>query len=71
MRDEQLPIELRLAAASRAAPYFHARVSSGVPKASFEMSEYELRVLLDREREHRLRLNPGQHNFRTVDGVDR
>jgi hypothetical protein len=70
MRDERLPIELRLAAAARAAPYYHARVSSGIPKTSFEMSEYELRTLLDREKEHRLRSNLGQRNFRTVNGVD-
>jgi hypothetical protein len=38
-RDKSHPIELRLAAAKAAAPYFHARVSSSLPKASFEMTD--------------------------------
>jgi len=43
MRDPNHPIELRLAAAARAAPYFHAKVSGGPPKASFEMRGQALR----------------------------
>jgi hypothetical protein len=53
-RDKNLPLELRLAAAKAAAPYFHARVSSGPPKAAFEMSELELQTAIAREKQHLL-----------------
>lgn len=66
MRDETRPIELRLAAAKVAAPYYHAKVSSGPPKASFEMTEHELEAAIARERGHALRTNPGQHQIREV-----
>jgi hypothetical protein len=59
MRDLSQPIELRLAAAKAAAPYYHARVSSGPPKASFEMSDQELEAAITREREYALRTAPG------------
>jgi hypothetical protein len=59
MRDTALPVELRLAAAARAAPYFHAKVSSGPPKASFEMTQSELEAAIAREKEHFLRADPG------------
>lgn len=49
-RNEALPIDLRLAAAKAAAPYFHARVSVGPPKATFEMTEMELEQLHRRRR---------------------
>jgi hypothetical protein len=65
-RDKGLPIEIRLAAAKAAAPYYHARVSTGVPKAAFEMSELELQAAIEREREHLLRTEPGQRTFRMV-----
>jgi hypothetical protein len=51
VRDETLAMELRLAAATKAAPYFHARVSVGPPKATFEMTDMELDIALARERE--------------------
>jgi hypothetical protein len=66
MRDTSLPIELRLAAAAKAAPYYHAKVSSGPPKASFEMTDAELQMAIAREKEHALRTNPGQHQIREV-----
>ena len=56
MRDGT-PIEQRLAAAKAAAPYFHAKVSSGPPKASFEMTDGELEIAISREKEHALRTN--------------
>lgn len=59
MRDKSQPIELRLAAAAKAAPYYHARVSGGPPKASFEMSQSELETAIQREKEHALRTAPG------------
>lgn len=66
MRDPNHPVELRLAAAAKAAPYFHAKVSSGPPKASFEMSQIELETAIAREKEHLLRTSPGQHAIRVV-----
>ena len=51
-RDVNLPIELRLAAAKAAAPYFHARVSVGPPKATFEMTDMELEIAIAREKEY-------------------
>jgi hypothetical protein len=65
-RDEAQPIEIRLAAARAAAPYYHAKVSSGPPKAAFEMSELELQAAIEREKEHRLRTVPGQRTFRVI-----
>jgi hypothetical protein len=65
-RDKTLPLELRLAAARAAAPYYHAKVSSGPPKASFEMSQIELETAIAREKEHLLRADPGQHEIRAV-----
>jgi hypothetical protein len=59
MRNEAHPIGLRLAAAAKAAPYFHARISSGPPKASFEMTDHELEAAIAREKEHHLRADPG------------
>lgn len=59
-RDKSLPIELRLAAAGRAAPFYHARVSASPPKAAYEMTDYELRTAIEREKQHLLRVNPGQ-----------
>jgi hypothetical protein len=70
MRDTSLPIELRLAAAAKAASYYHAWVSSGPPKSSWEMTDGELRDAIAREKEHRLRQNPGQRDFQTVGGAD-
>ena len=67
-RDKTQPLELRLAAAKAAAPYFHARVSSGPPKASFEMTDIELETAIAREKEHALRTAPGQHQLRMVAG---
>jgi hypothetical protein len=69
MRDETLPIELRLAAAARAAPYYHAKVSTGPPKASFEMTDLELETAISREREYLLRSTPGQPQLRVVTGA--
>jgi hypothetical protein len=69
-RNEGLPIELRLAAAAKAAPYYHARVSSGPPKGAFEMTEIELKTAIAREKEHLLRADPGQHEIRVVSGAD-
>jgi hypothetical protein len=66
MRDKSQPIELRLAAARAAAPYFHAKVSTGPPKGSFEMSDLELEAAIAREKEHQLRSDPGQRTFRVV-----
>jgi hypothetical protein len=70
MRDKSQPIELRLAAAKVAAPYFHARISGGPPKASFEMSDLELEAAIAREiareKEHQLRADPGQRQIRVV-----
>jgi len=51
-RDVNLPIELRLAAAKAAAPYFHTRVSVGPPKATFEMTDIELDIAIAREKEY-------------------
>jgi hypothetical protein len=65
-RDETQPLELRLAAAKFALPYYHARVSSGPPKASFEMTDAELETAIAREKEHLLRAEPGQHQIRMV-----
>jgi hypothetical protein len=65
-RDKSQPIELRLAAAKAAAPYFHARISTGPPKASFEMTAGELEAAIAREKEHALRVAPGQHPLRVV-----
>jgi hypothetical protein len=65
-RDTSQPIELRLAAAKAAAPYFHARISGGPPKASFEMTDIELETAIAREKEHELRAAPGQHQIREV-----
>ena len=65
-RDKSQPLELRLAAAAKAAPYFHAKVSSGPPKASFEMSDAELETAIAREKEPQLRADPGQRTFRVV-----
>jgi hypothetical protein len=65
-RDKTHPIELRLAAAKAAAPYYHARISGGPPKASFEMSQSELETAIAREKEHELRAAPSQHQIREV-----
>jgi hypothetical protein len=65
-RDKSQPIELRLAAAKAAAPYYHARGSSGPPNASFEMTDAELEIAIAREKEHQLRAAPGQHQIRMV-----
>jgi hypothetical protein len=65
-RDKTQRIELRLAAAKAAAPYYHARISSGPPKASFEMSDAELETAIAREKEHVRRTAPGQHQIRIV-----
>jgi hypothetical protein len=65
-RDKTQPIELRLAAAKAAAPYYHARISGGPPKASFEMTQSELETAIAREREHELRTAPGSHKIRVV-----
>ena len=65
MRDKAQPIELRLAAA-KAAPYYHAKVSTGPPKASFEMTDVELETAIAREKEHQLRADPGQRTSRVV-----
>jgi hypothetical protein len=51
-RDVNLPIELRLAAAKAAAPYFHAKVSVGPPKATFEMTDMELDIAIAREKKY-------------------
>jgi hypothetical protein len=58
-RNEALPIELRLAAARAAAPFYHAKVCSGPPKSSYEMSDTELALAIAREKEHALRIAPG------------
>jgi hypothetical protein len=65
-RDKAHPIELRLAAARAAAPYYHAKVSTGPPKASFEMSDAELEAAIAREEKHQLRSDPGQRTFHVV-----
>jgi hypothetical protein len=64
-RDKALPIELRLAAARAVAPYYHVRVSTGPPKASFEMTGFELKTAIAREKEHLLRADPGPHQIRS------
>jgi hypothetical protein len=66
MRDEAHPIELRLAAARAAAPFLHARISTGPPKASFEMTQAELETAIAREKEHQLRTAPGPNQIRMV-----
>lgn len=66
MRDEVRPIELRLAAAKAAAPYFHAKLSGGPPKASFEMTQSELEAAIAREKEYQLRVDPGPQHIRIV-----
>jgi hypothetical protein len=60
MGDPTMPLELRLVAAVRAAPYYHAKVSVGPPKASFEMTEAELETATRGEKEHTLRQHSGQ-----------
>jgi hypothetical protein len=65
-RDKNHPIELRLAAAAKAAPYFHAKISTGPPKASFEMTDAELQAAIAREEENQLRSDPGRRQFRVV-----
>jgi hypothetical protein len=65
-RDKTLAIELRLAAAKAAAPYYHARVSGGPSKASFEMTQAELETAIAREKEYDLRCDPGQREIRVV-----
>ena len=66
-RNEGLALEIRLAAAKAAAPYYHARVSSGPAKAAFEMSQFELQSAIDRQKEHQQREDyPGQRTFRVV-----
>ena len=65
-RDEAQPIEIRLAAARAAAPFFHARPSGGPPKASFEMSAAELEIAIAREKEHQMRSDPGQRTFHVI-----
>jgi hypothetical protein len=65
-RDKAQPIELRLAAAKAAAPYYHARISTGPVKGSLEMSDLELEAAITREKEHLLRTNPGQRQMRVV-----
>jgi hypothetical protein len=49
-RDTSLDIEFRLAAAAKPAPYFHAKVLVGPPKATFEMTDMELDIAIQRER---------------------
>jgi len=71
MRDPSQPIELRLAAAKAAAPYYHAKVSTGPPKASFEMTDLELETAIAREREYVLRTASGQPRLRMVAGSAR
>jgi hypothetical protein len=66
MRDKAQPLELRLAAAAKAAPYFHAKISTGPPKGSFEMTDIELETAIAREKEFQLRSDPGQHQIRMV-----
>lgn len=68
MRDPNNALELRLAAAAKAAPYFHARISAGPPKASFEMSQIELEAAIAREKEHILRVEPGRRRLRVIEG---
>jgi len=65
-RDPAQSIEIRLAAANAAAPYFHAKVSSGPPKASFEMTLTELETAIAREKEYLLRAGAGQRTLRVV-----
>jgi hypothetical protein len=60
MRDPAVPLELRLVAAVRAAPYYHAKVSTVPPKASFEMTDLELETAIRREKEHGLLQHPGK-----------
>jgi hypothetical protein len=65
-RDEAQPIEIRLAAARAAAPFFHAKPSSGPPKGSFEMTLSELETAIEREKEYQLRAAPGRRTFQVV-----
>jgi hypothetical protein len=65
-RDKTQPLELRLAAAKAAAPYYHARILGGPPKASFEMTQSELETAIAREKEHQLRSDPGPHQIHIV-----
>ena len=69
-RDKTQPIELRLAAARAAAPYYHAKISGGPPKASFEMTDDELKIAIGREKEHQLRAQPGRRQFQAVGNAD-
>ena len=66
MRNEAHPIELRLAAAKAAAPFFHARISAGLPKASFEMTAHELETAIAREKEYLQRAEPFPGRLRVV-----
>jgi len=69
VRDETLDMPLRLAAAAKAAPYFHARVTVGPPKAAFEMSDYELDAAIQREKEYIASgRDPGRPEPSTIDG---
>ena len=68
MRDKNLPIEIRLAAAKVAAPYFHARISTGPQRTSYEMTESELEEAIRREKEAALRIHPAHRHFRTIEG---
>jgi hypothetical protein len=68
-RDPAQPIEIRLAAAKAAAPYFHAKVSNGPPKASFEMTLTELKIAIAREKEYLLRAGAQQRTLRVVAAV--
>jgi len=69
MRDRSVSLELRCACAAKAAPYYHARVSSGPPKASFEMTDAELETAIRREKEHALRTGPGQPRLVVIDAA--
>jgi hypothetical protein len=67
MRDPAVALELRLVAAVRAAPYFHAKISTAPPKASFEMSDAELETAIRREKEHALLQHSGQAQLVVID----
>jgi len=69
-RNKELPVEIRLAAAEAAAPFYHARVSSGPAKAAHEMSLFELQSAIDRQKEYMQQRedHPGFRNFRVVNG---
>ena len=67
MRDKNLPIEIRLAAAKVAAPYFHGRISTGPQRTSYEMTESELEEAIRREKEAALRIHLGHRHFRTIE----